>query len=122
MNNITEYYKHTRSCPCGSGLLPTLYKDGKACEKCKHKLLYNIFDNHFLDIFEKWLPEIMFKKVAPLGYEYQWFDLLEEKKCLRSKEIKNQPNYIVINCPENEEYHIYVPQDLAEQILLKGSL
>lgn len=127
MSNLKEYYEHTRTCNCGSGLLPNTYKnhkqeDEKACNKCKHKLLYNIFDNHFLDIFEKWLPEIMFNEVAPIGYEFQWQDLLEEKKFQRTKEVKNQPNYTVIQCPEDKEYYIYIPNDTAEQILSNGKL
>lgn len=125
MSNLTEYYEHTRLCPCGSGLFPTIYKNEKqegekACDRCKHKLLYRIFDNHFLDIFENWLPKMMFDEVAPLGYEYQWQDFLEERNCQRTEEIKNDSNYIVIKCPENEEFSIYVPKELAEQILTVG--
>ena len=62
----------------------------------------------------------MFDEIAPVGYEYQWQDFLEERNCQRIKEIKNDSNYIVIKCPENEEFSISVPKELAEQILTAG--
>jgi hypothetical protein len=129
MNNLTEYFKNIHQCQCGSGLISFFYKnekqqDEKACDKCKHKLLFKIFDEHFLDIFEKWLPEIMFAErgKAPIGYEYQWQDLLQEKNCIRSKEIKNIQDHILIKCPEDKEFNIYVPNNLAEKVLTNGKL
>lgn len=127
MNNLTDYLHHSHQCSCGSGLIPNWYKnekqkEEKACEKCKHKLLYKILDDKFLDIFEKWLPEIMFNKTAPLSYEYQWQDLLKEKNMIRSQEIIHKPNHICVECPEDKEFHIYIPNDLAEQILINGKM
>lgn len=127
MSNLTDHFNNIHQCSCGSGLISSFYKnekqqDEKACDKCKHKLLFKIFDEHFLDIFEKWLPELMFNEIPPLSYEYQWQDLLQEKNCIRIKEIKNMQDHILIKCPEDKEFNIYVPNDLAEKVLLKGKL
>ena len=124
MSNLTDYFHHTHQCPCGSGLVFSWYKnakqeDQKACEKCKQGLLYKIFDNRFLDIFEEWLPRAMFDEVAPLGYEFQWEDLVKEKGCIRSKET-HVSEHIAIKCPENDEFYVHIPKEYAEQVLKSG--
>lgn len=125
MNNLKDYFNHIHQCGCGSGLVANNYKNHKqqneqACDKCKHKLLYKIVDDRFMDIFEKCMAGLMFDEVAPLGYEYQWQDVIQEKNIIRSKEITNNPEFIIIECPEDKEYHLHIPRDLAEQILIEG--
>lgn len=87
--------------------------------KCKKELLYTIFENKLLDIFNDWLPKLMFDEIAPKGYEFQWQDFLKELNCERNKE-NNKIDHISITCPECKEYFIHVPTNLAEKILLNG--
>lgn len=126
---LVRWLNIVHQCPCGSGLLSTWYKDEhqkdiKACNKCKVGIIFKIFEEYFIDIFENWLAGLMFadRGKAPIGYEFQWEDFLKEKKCIRSKETKSGPDYIVIRCPENEELYIQIPKEYAEKTLLEGKI
>ena len=77
--------------------------------------LYKIFDDHFLDIFEKWMADLAFAEIAPECYEDQWEEFIKEKNIIRSKEIL--PNYTTIQCPENKELYLNVPNEYAAKVL-----
>jgi hypothetical protein len=80
-----NFYRLAHRCPCGSDLTSHWCKDEKggdvrACERCKPKLLHRIFDEKLIAIFDKWRGDFLLDP-PPLGYEWQWEDLLKEKGC-----------------------------------------
>jgi hypothetical protein len=125
---------------CESGLVSSWYKDYKgtdikACDRCKPKLLYKIFDEKYLDLFEDWMGKILLDP-PPLGYEWQWEDLLKEKGCeqvvgLEAAKRKRKEDQILIRCPNGDaitmdpgdrSVHILVPKSYAELVLQNGKM
>lgn len=98
--------------------------------------LYKIFDEKYLDLFEDWSSKILFADPAPLGYEWQWEDLLKEKGCeqvvgLEAAKQKKNEDQILIPCPNGDvittnpgdnSVHILVPREYAEQVLQNGKM
>jgi hypothetical protein len=126
-------------CQCG-GQSPAKCKDEKgeevwACDGCKPKLLFKIFDEKYLDLFEDWTGKILFDDPPPLGYEWQWEDLLKEKGCeqvvgTEAAKLK-QNDQILIPCPNGNvitlepgdwSVHILVPKSYAELVLKNGKM
>lgn len=139
--NLGEYYQLIRQCSCESGLVSSWYKnemgvDVKACDRCKPKLLFKIFDDKYLDLFEDWAAKAMFDKDPPLGHEWQWEDLLKEKGCeqvvgLEAAKQKQNGDQILIPCPNGDvitqrpgdnSVHILVPKSYAELVLENGKM
>ena len=128
---LGRYYQLIRQCGCGSGLTSSWYKDSKeidvkACDRCKPKLLYSIFDEGYMDLFEGWLLSLFCEK-AEDGYEWVWQDLLKEKGCeqvmgLEQAKKKQSQNQILISCPHNKEHYILVPKEYAESVLENGRI
>jgi hypothetical protein len=138
--NIGEFFQLIQQCGCGSGLLSTWYKDEKgsdtkACAKCRPKLLYKIFDEKYMDLFEEWLGTLFNEKAAE-GYEWVWEDLLKEKGCeqvvgLEAAKRKQKEDQILIACPNgnvisqdpgDRSVHILVPAEYAESVLRAGKM
>lgn len=122
---LVKYYQLIRQCGCGSGLISEWYKnqklvDVKACDKCKHKLLYEIFNDKYLDFFENWLGGI-FNETNP-GWEWVWEDFLKEKNCTKIKEVKGEKGKILIEDPHAKENYILVPEEYAEIVLRNGKM
>lgn len=131
------------SCPCGSGLPPDPCRglkgeEVRACESCKPGLLYLIFEDKHLEIFEGWMGAI-FDDPAPLGYQWQWEDFLKERGCeqvvgLKEAGRRRRPDYVMIACPngdslapdhwqaEDRSVHILVPREYAERVLSEGRM
>jgi hypothetical protein len=135
---LGEYYQLIRHCGCGSGLISSWYKDEKgvdvkACERCIPNLLYKIFDDRYLDLFQNWIDN-MFAETNP-GWEWVWEDLLKEKGCeqvIGLEDAKRKcESRILIKCPNgpniyrrtgDNSVHILVPRDYAEQVLKAGKM
>jgi hypothetical protein len=139
--NLGEYYQLVCQCGCESGLVSSWYKNEKgapvkACDRCKPKLLFKIFDERYLNLFEDWAGKILFADPAPLGYEWQWEDLLKEKGCeqvvgLEAAKQKQNDDQILIPCPNGDvismdpgdrSVHILVPKTYAELVLENGKM
>jgi len=139
LNAQGEFYRRAHRCPCGSGLICEWLKnekgkDERACERCKPALLYRIFESRHLDIFEDWAGKALFHDPAPLGYEWQWEDLLKEKGCeqvvgLEEARRKLSGDRIMIPCPNGDvistesgdrSVHILVPKEYADRVLAAG--
>jgi hypothetical protein len=137
--NIGEFYKLTRQCGCGSGLVSSWYKDErgtdvKACDRCKPELLHKIFEDKYLDIFEEWMGSLFSEKCV--SYEFVWEDLLKEKGCqqivgLESAKKQQKQDQILISCPNGKDIyvsegdasvHILVPRSYAELVLENGKM
>jgi hypothetical protein len=129
---LGRYYKLIRQCGCGSGLVSSWYKDPKnidikACDRCKPKLLYSIFDERYTDLFEGWLLSLFCEKAAD-GYEWVWQDLLKEKGCERvvgldQAKQKQSDDQVLIACPHNKQnFYILVPKEYAELVLENGRM
>lgn len=142
MNEQGKFYEMAHECPCGSGLLCEWYKDergedARACGRCRGELLFRIFDSRYLDLFEEWWVDL-FKDPPPLGYEWQWEDLLKEKGCeqvVGAEEARRRKgDRIMIPCPngdslspehwqsEDNSVHIMVPAEYAERTLKEGRM
>jgi hypothetical protein len=138
--NIGEFFQLIQHCGCGSGLLSTWCKDEKgtdikACDSCKPKLLYKIFDEKYMDLFEEWMGTLFNEKAAE-GYEWVWEDLLKEKGCeqvvgLEAAKNKLSQDQFMIPCPNgsvismdpgDRTVHILVPKSYAELILKRGKM
>ena len=114
-----------RQCACGSGLISNWYRnqkliDVKACEKCKHKLLYEIFNEKYLQFFDGWVDGLL-NETNP-AWEWVWLDFLEEKGCTKIKEVKNQEDAILIKDPHDPKIYISVPEQYAETVLKNGKM
>ena len=130
LNPIGEYYKLISQCGCGSGLTATWCKnerlvDVKACDKCKPNMLYNIFDERYLQCFDNWVDNLL-AETNP-GWEWVWEDLLKEKKCERTKDLaeakqKQKENKILILDPHDDKFYILIPKKYAETVLLHGKM
>ena len=137
--NMGEFYRLTRQCACGSGLVSSWYKDEKgvdvkACERCRSKLIYRIFEDRYLDIFQNWIDNLL-AETNP-GFEWVWGDLVKEKGCLQVvglEEAKRRQaeDQIMIPCPHGDKInrdpgdksvHILVPLEYAEQVLKAGKM
>jgi hypothetical protein len=138
--NIGEYYQLNLHCPCGSGLVSSWCRDergrrARACDGCKPALLHRIFDDRYLDLFEDWAGKILFDP-PPLGYEWQWEDLLKEKGCeqvvgLEEARRRLQEDQVMIPCPNGDKIsmdpgdmsvHILIPKSYAELVLQNGRM
>jgi len=98
--------------------------------------LYEIFDDKYLDLFEDWAGKAMFDEDPPLGYEWQWEDLLKEKGCeqvvgLEAARQKQNEDQILIPCPNGDvitqrsgdnSVHILVPKSYADLVLENGKM
>ena len=106
----------------------------KACERCKSKLLYRIFERKYLEFFESWMGT-MFSEEPIKGYEWQWADLLVEKGCKQVVGLEDakrrRGDRIMIACPNGDlinmepgdkSVHILVPKDYAEAVLGNGRI
>jgi hypothetical protein len=82
--------------------------------------LYKIFDDHFLDIFVKWMADLAFAEIAPEDYKDQWEEFIKEKNIIRSKEIL--PNYTTIQCPEDKELYLNISNEYAQQVINDGKI
>jgi hypothetical protein len=130
LNPLGKYYQLIHQCGCGSGLTSSWYKDErqkdvKACEKCKPKLLYKIFDDRYLDCFEHWRDNLL-AETNP-GWEWVWEDVLIENNCEQIKGLeeakqKQTENQILIQDPHDDNVYILVPKDYAEVVLEKGKM
>jgi hypothetical protein len=143
MTTQGDFYSLCHSCDCGSGLVSGWYKDErqnpvKACEKCKPKLLFRIFDDRFLDLFEDWVATILMDP-PPIGYQWQWEDMLKERGCeqvvgLEEAKRRRKPGHLLISCPHGDSLdpahlksadrsvHILVPPDYAESAMEAGRM
>lgn len=130
-------------CSCGSGMASDPCRDERgrgvgACEVCKPDLLRRIFEDRYLDIFEGWMGSL-FDDPPPLGYEWQWQDLLKEKGCeqvVGVGEAKRRlgPGHVMIACPngdslsperlrsEDRSVYILVPREYADRVLSEGRM
>lgn len=136
--NQGEFYKLTHQCGCGSGLVSSWYKDEKkvdvkACESCKPKLLYRIFEDRYLDIFQNWINNLLSDRNP--GFEWVWEDLVKEKGCEQvvglEEAKRRRDGRIMISCPNGDKItrdlgdrsvHILVPVEYAEKVLENGTM
>lgn len=143
MDDLGKFYSRSHECPCGSGRVSDWCRDEKgsevrACERCKPDLLHRIFEDRYLDIFEEWMATILLDP-PPLGYEWQWEDLLKEKGCeqvvgLEEAKRRRKPGQLMIPCPNgnslspehwdavDSSVHILVPSEYAESVLAMGKM
>ena len=138
--NIGEFYQLIRQCGCGSGLISDWCKDDKGtdiriCDRCKPAVLYKIFEEKHMDLFEEWLGSL-FSEQAAEGYEWAWAGLLKEKGCeqvvgLEPAKQKQNEDQILITCPngkdiysklEDNTVYILVPKSYAEVVLKNGKI
>lgn len=129
-------------CPCGGGLNPERCRDEKgeevfACESCKSDLLYRIFEEKHLDIFQEWTETILLDP-PPLGYEWQWEDYLKERGCEQVVGLKaateRTGDHFLIDDPNGESLasehvdsrdrsvRILVPREYGERVLKEGKM
>jgi len=126
-------------CRCG-GQNPAKCRDEKgeevfACESCKPDLLFRIFEEKHLDIFQGWAETILLDP-PPLGYEWQWEDFLKERGCeqvvgvaaVRAGDhfIIDDPNGLSL-APEHvnsqdRSVRILVPREYGESVLMEGRM
>jgi hypothetical protein len=143
VTSLGDFYRLCHSCPCGSGLVSDWCRDEKggdvrACERCKPKLLHRIFESKHMDIFEEWLGALMLDP-PPLGYEWQWEDLLKEKGCeqvvgLEQAKRQWKRGDFLIADPYGEtldpaykdsadrSVYILVPREYADRVLADGKM
>ena len=134
MNNPLE-------CPCGSGLAPDRCRDEAgsgvwACDRCKPDLLFRIFEDRYIDLFEEWAASIL-SDPPPVGWEWKWEDLLKEKGCeqvVGAESALNRLGFVVIPCPHGESLRpehqgkrdrsvrIVVPLEYADRVLVAGEM
>lgn len=131
-----------QECPCGSGLTSSPYKgetgsDVRACDSCKPDLLFRIFEDKYIDLFEEWAASIL-SDPPPTGWEWRWEDLLKEKGCEQVVGAESAANrglgFVVIPCPHGESLRpehwdkrdrsvrILVPVEYAERVLAAGEM
>lgn len=106
-----------------------------ACDSCKSDLLYHIFDEKHLDIFQGWTETILLDP-PPLGYEWQWEDYLKERGCEQVVGLKaateRKGDHFVVNDPNGESLahwnsqdrsvRILVPREYGEKVLQEGRM
>lgn len=105
--NIGEFYSTNLQCPCGSGLVASRHGDLEVCDRCKVKFLREIFDRAFSESdHDRWggfLTGLGCERVAGL----------EEAK-------RNRDGRILIPCPGGLDFHILVPNECADRVLVEG--
>jgi len=136
-----EFYKRSHSCPCGSGLVADWCQDetgGKvrACDKCKLKLLYRIFEKRYLEMLEA-RAGTSHSGPRPLGHNGQWEDLLKGKGCvqvvgLEEAKRQRQDKQLLIKDPNGDSVapvqrdskdrsvYLVVPGEYADRVLAAG--
>lgn len=129
LNPMGEFYRRGHLCPCGSGLVSDQCRDErgadvKACERCKPALLYRILEDRHLDIFEDWISKLL-DDPGPLGYQWQWEDLLKEKGCEQVaslEEAARGEGHFTVRDPYGEEGYVLVPREYGERVLKEGRM
>jgi hypothetical protein len=143
VNAHGDFYRRTHNCPCGSGLIGDWCKDEagnevRACEKCKIRLLYRIFEKRHREILEQ---DVGTTPSGPrsLDYELRWQNLMNEKGCVRVvglEEAKRQrqigqilirdPNGDTISpvyaAAKDRSVHILISRDYAATVLANGMM
>lgn len=126
-------------CQCG-GQNPAKCKDEKgeevfACESCKSDLLYRIFEEKHLDIFQEWIETILLDP-PPLGYEWQWEGYLKERGCEQVVGLKaateRTGDHFLVDDPngdslahwqaQDSSVRILVPREYGEKVLKEGRM